>query len=400
MATTCSFLNSKQESSSNFDKLSEIGRGAYGTVYKARDRKSGQYVAMKQIPLPNSKEGVPTSAIREIAALRRMENFEHENIVRFLDVIVNDSGGRTYLTLLFEYIDQDLSSFLEKYPSPSLEQDIIRNMMKQLLSGIDFLHCHKVVHRDLKPQNILVTRNGLLKIADFGLARSYTFQMTLTAVVVTLWYRAPEVILQAQYASPVDLWSCGCIFAELFNRRPLFCGQSEIHQLAKIFEILGLPSKEEWPENAVLLWSSFTPQLKKPLEECVREIGPLAKELLTGLLTINPKDRLSAKRALNYAYFHQTPSHTTTENSNANHAMNSSNSTKNNTNSFNVSSNLTTATSISNLQTPSNSITATPGPSQKHSLVSTTPVTTTPKPADNFGRCWFSLENCNSSSVC
>ncbi|GAB1600852.1 cyclin-dependent kinase 6 [Argonauta hians] len=404
MATAWSILmNDKQGTSSNFDKLSEIGRGAYGTVYKARDRTTGQYVAMKQIPLPYSKEGVPTSAIREIAALRRMETFDHQNIVRFFDVSINNTGGRTYLTLLFEYIDQDLSSFLEKYPSPNLEQHIIRDLMKQLLSGIDFLHCHRVVHRDLKPQNILVTRNGLLKIADFGLARNYTFQMTLTAVVVTLWYRAPEVILQAQYASPVDLWSCGCIFAELFNRRPLFCGKSEIHQLAKIFEVLGLPSQEEWPENAILLWSSFTPQLKKPLEECVREIEPLAKDLLAGLLTINPKDRLSAKSALNYAYFHQSVSVTDSGNSNTSNSSNFNNSnvlSKNNTNSFNITNNSTPSSTVSNTQTPNNPLSPTSGPSHKTSIVNATPVSTTPKAGDNFNRCWFSLENCNSSSIC
>lgn len=291
--------------SSEFDQLSEIGRGAYGTVYKARHRISGQLVAMKQIPLPLSGEGVPMNAIREIAALRRMECFEHRNIVRFLDVNLRVLEGETRMTLVFEYIDQDLASYLEQNPSQSLGQEKIRDLMAQLLSGIEFLHCHKVVHRDLKPQNILVTRNGLLKIADFGLARLYAFQMTLTAVVVTLWYRAPEVILQAQYATPVDMWSCGCIFAELFNRRPLFRGQSEIDQLVKIFDVLGLPPREEWPDNAFLPRNSFQSLLHRPLEEYVQGICPLAKDLLLGLLTIDPRQRLSAKKALEFPYFHQ-----------------------------------------------------------------------------------------------
>lgn len=300
-------MSGRQESfaSGEFDQLSEIGRGAYGTVYKARHRISGQLVAMKQIPLPVSGEGVPMNAIREIAALRRMECFEHRNIVRFLDVNLRVLEGETRMTLVFEYIDQDLATYLEQHPSKSLGQEKIRDLMAQLLSGIEFLHCHKVVHRDLKPQNILVTRNGLLKIADFGLARLYAFQMTLTAVVVTLWYRAPEVILQAQYATPVDMWSCGCIFAELFNRRPLFRGQSEIDQLVKIFDVLGLPPREEWPDNAFLPRNSFQSLLRRPLEEYVQGISPLAKDLLLGLLTINPRQRLSAKKALEYPYFHQ-----------------------------------------------------------------------------------------------
>ncbi|CAE1332536.1 CDK6 [Acanthosepion pharaonis] len=206
--------------------------------------------------------------------------FTHLLSTVFLDVNLRVLEGETRMTLVFEYIDQDLATYLEQHPSKSLGQEKIRDLMAQLLSGIEFLHCHKVVHRDLKPQNILVTRNGLLKIADFGLARLYAFQMTLTAVVVTLWYRAPEVILQAQYATPVDMWSCGCIFAELFNRRPLFRGQSEIDQLVKIFDVLGLPPREEWPDNAFLPRNSFQSLLRRPLEEYVQGISPLAKDLL------------------------------------------------------------------------------------------------------------------------
>ncbi|CAC5413630.1 CDK6 [Mytilus coruscus] len=287
----------------NYEVISVIGNGAYGTVYKARD-KEGQLVAMKKIRIQNTEEGMPMSAIREIALLKQLENYEHPNIVRFLDVKhTNQTANEIRLNLVFEFIDQDLAAYLERCPSPGLGPDRIRDLMYQLLNGVDFLHAHRIVHRDLKPQNILITRNGQLKLADFGLARVYGFQMALTSVVVTLWYRAPEVILQASYATPVDLWSCGCIFAELFIRRPLFCGQSDIDQLAKIFEILGLPMEHDWPDNVTLPWSSFKPVPPQPLQHYIPEIESDAQDLLEKLLQFNPHKRISARNAMNHSYF-------------------------------------------------------------------------------------------------
>lgn len=292
-------------SDQNYEEISMIGNGAYGTVYKARDLKNdGQIVAMKRIRIQNTEEGMPMSAIREIALLKQLENYEHPNIVRLLDVRHSQAtANEIRLMLVFEYIDQDLSTYLEGCPSPGLGPDRIKDLMYQLLNGVDFLHAHRIVHRDLKPQNILVTGQGQLKLADFGLARVYGFQMALTSVVVTLWYRAPEVILQAAYATPVDMWSCGCIFVELFNRRPLFCGDSDINQLSKIFEVLGLPSKEDWPESVTLPWNSFKPLAPKSLEQLIPEIDPDGKDLLEKLIQFNPHSRLSARSALQHSYF-------------------------------------------------------------------------------------------------
>lgn len=289
----------------NYEEIAVIGNGAYGTVYKARDLKNdGQFVAMKRIRIQNTEEGMPMSAIREIALLKQLENYEHPNVVRLLDVRHTDhTASEIRLMLVFEYVDQDLSTYLEGCPPPGLGPDRIRDLMFQLLNGVDFLHAHRIVHRDLKPQNILVTSQGTLKVADFGLARVYGFQMALTSVVVTLWYRAPEVILQAAYATPVDIWSCGCIFVELFNRRPLFCGQSDIDQLSKIFDILGLPSEDDWPENVSLPWNSFKAVPPQPLEQFVPEIDADAKDLLEKLISFNPHRRLSAQEAMNHSYF-------------------------------------------------------------------------------------------------
>ncbi|NXX15226.1 CDK4 kinase, partial [Podargus strigoides] len=203
-----------------YEPVAEIGVGAHGTVFKARDRASGRFVALKNVRVQTTENGLPLSAIREVALLRRLEHFDHPNIVRLMDVCVTARTEReTKVTLVFEHVDQDLKTYLEKAPAPGLPLDTIKDLMRQFLRGLDFLHANCIVHRDLKPENILVTSSGQVKLADFGLARIYSCQMALTPVVVTLWYRAPEVLLQSTYATPVDMWSVGCIFAEMFRRK-------------------------------------------------------------------------------------------------------------------------------------------------------------------------------------
>ncbi|XP_029088760.1 cyclin-dependent kinase 6 isoform X2 [Monodon monoceros] len=179
-----------------------------------------------------------------------------------------------------------------------------QDMMFQLLRGLDFLHSHRVVHRDLKPQNILVTSSGQIKLADFGLARIYSFQMALTSVVVTLWYRAPEVLLQSSYATPVDLWSVGCIFAEMFRRKPLFRGSSDVDQLGKILDVIGLPGEEDWPRDVALPRQAFHSKSPQPIEKFVTDIDEQGKDLLLKCLTFNPAKRISAYSALSHPYFH------------------------------------------------------------------------------------------------
>ncbi|XP_038045632.1 cyclin-dependent kinase 4-like [Patiria miniata] len=290
--------------SRNYSVMSEIGTGAYGTVYKARDCESGKVVALKKVRLHTGEEGIPMSTLREIGLLKHLGQLEPQNIVRLLDVCYGGISGNNEmnLTLVFEYIDMDLSTYLDRCPSPGLEPSKIKELAHQLVSGVDFLHSHRIIHRDLKPQNILVNCDGHLKLADFGLARVYGFQMALTSVVVTLWYRAPEVLLQSQYATPVDLWSVGCIFAELFRRKPLFCGTSDVDQLYKIFDVIGLPLEEDWPEVS-LPWSSFRPSPPRPLKLYVSDICPQGLDLLQRLLCFTPADRLTATQALAHGYF-------------------------------------------------------------------------------------------------
>ncbi|XP_029450763.1 LOW QUALITY PROTEIN: cyclin-dependent kinase 4-like [Rhinatrema bivittatum] len=292
-----------KEVRAQYEPVAEIGVGAYGTVYKARDLQSGKFVALKNVRVQTNENGLPLSTVREVALLKRLEHFDHPNIVRLMDVCATARTDReTKVTLVFEHVDQDLKTYLDKAPSPGLPLETIKDLMRQFLSGLDFLHSNCIVHRDLKPENILVTSSGQVKLADFGLARMYSCQMALTPVVVTLWYRAPEVLLQSTYATPVDMWSVGCIFAEMFRRKPLFSGNSEVDQLGKIFDMIGLPSEEDWPLDVTLPRGAFTPRSPQPVEEFVPEIDEFGAQLLLEMLTFNPHRRTSAFAALHHPF--------------------------------------------------------------------------------------------------
>ncbi|KAG7231483.1 hypothetical protein INR49_011633 [Caranx melampygus] len=303
-----------------FELLSEVGQGSYGKVFKAREVGGEErLLAVKKFNIhgDTSDTGIPAFMIREVALLCKMKHFNHPNIVH-LD-----------LTLVLEYIDQDLSTYLSKAPASGLSRDSVKDVMQQLLQGLDFLHTNMVLHRDLKPENILVSSQGAVKIADFGLARIYTFNIALTpgvreAAVVTLWYRAPEVLLHSVYMSSVDVWSAGCILAELFLRRggvnalhsceltlcrcvavscrPLFQAYTEVQQLQKIFEVLGLPSEEDWPEDSPISYSvSWGPKVSGT--KLLENLGPEENDLLSQCLAFRPSSRISAAKALAHPFF-------------------------------------------------------------------------------------------------
>lgn len=285
------------------EKNGSIGEGTYGVVYKARDLLSPDgnlIVALKRIRLEVEDEGIPSTALREISLLREVE---HPNIVNLLDCVQNE--GRLYL--VFEFMDKDLKKYMDKCAG-KLKPKLIQAYVYQLLRGMFICHARGIMHRDLKPQNILVDRKGVLKIADFGLARAFPMPINkMTHEVVTLWYRPPEILMgQEAYAPPVDMWAVGTIFAEMVTKQPLFPGDSEIDQLYTIFRLLGTPTNETWPgvSNLPDFSTVFPKWNAKPLEKLFGDdLNDDGIDLLEQLLRYDPAKRISAKEAMNHPYF-------------------------------------------------------------------------------------------------
>lgn len=194
-----------------FTKIEKIGEGTYGIVYKARHKKTGELVALKRIRLDTDSEGVPSTALREISLLKELK---HPNVVQLKEVVHVEK----ILYLVFEYLNQDLKKFMETVEG-EISMPLIKSYLQQLLEGIEFCHTNRILHRDLKPQNLLIDLYGHIKLADFGLARSFGLPTrSFTHEVVTLWYRAPEILLGSKfYTASVDVWSLGCIFGEMVN---------------------------------------------------------------------------------------------------------------------------------------------------------------------------------------
>ncbi|RZC12150.1 Cell division control protein 2-like isoform A [Glycine soja] len=293
MCAFCEFLQ--------YEKVEKIGEGTYGVVYKGRDRVTNETIALKKIRLEQEDEGVPSTAIREISLLKEMQ---HRNIVRLQDVVHDEKS----LYLVFEYLDLDLKKHMDSSPEFAKDPRQVKMFLYQILCGIAYCHSHRVLHRDLKPQNLLIDRStNALKLADFGLARAFGIPVrTFTHEVVTLWYRAPEILLGSrQYSTPVDIWSVGCIFAEMVNQRPLFPGDSEIDELFKIFRIMGTPNEDTWPGVTSLpdFKSAFPKWQPKDLKNVVPNLEPAGLDLLSSMLYLDPSKRITARSALEHEYF-------------------------------------------------------------------------------------------------
>lgn len=295
---------------SKYTKMEKLGEGTYGTVYRAKDNETGQIVALKKVKLHDEDEGIPSTTIREVSLLQTLE---HPSIIKLLHVLLTEKGKKLFL--VFEFADMDLHQYMRKFKilhptNTRFQLDLIKSYIRQLLEGIKYCHKHSIVHRDLKPQNLLITLNGDLKIADFGLARHYAVPLpTYTHEVVTLWYRAPEVLLgQKKYSLAVDLWSVGCIFAEIVTFAPLFPGDCEIDQIFNIFRILGTPDEAMWNGVTNLPdYKSTYPKWKpKRLTEVVpklKYLDPQGIDLISKMLIYDPANRISAIKALELPYF-------------------------------------------------------------------------------------------------
>ncbi|KAG6392754.1 hypothetical protein SASPL_146980 [Salvia splendens] len=224
-----------------FEKLEQIGEGTYGQVYMAKEKRTGEIVALKKIRMDNEKEGFPITAIREIKILKKLQ---HENVIHLKEIVTSpgretseqvqpDAENNKYkgsIYMVFEYMDHDLTGLADR-PGLRFTVPQIKCYMKQLLTGLHYCHVNQVLHRDIKGSNLLIDNEGNLKLADFGLARSFSndINANLTNRVITLWYRPPELLLGAtKYGPAVDMWSVGCIFAELLYGKPILPGKNEV----------------------------------------------------------------------------------------------------------------------------------------------------------------------------
>ncbi|GAA5861860.1 hypothetical protein JCM3774_001330 [Rhodotorula dairenensis] len=339
----------------NYERLEKVGEGTYGTVYKCRQLQTGQIVALKKIRLEEEDEGVPSTALREVSVLMELGQSAHQGaecIVKLLDVIHGDES----LSLVFEFLDLDLKRYMDTaaiaavnlasagatgapplghaggldakgqwvpqaqmQPLPhnvvgrgrskrALPPDLVLKFMAQLLLGLSHLHSRRILHRDLKPQNIMIDKQGNLKIADFGLARTYGVPLrTYTHEIITLWYRPLEVLLGGRhYTTAVDVWSCATIFAEMASGLPLVPGDSEIDQIFKIFRLMGTPTVQTWPGLAQMPDNkqSFPKWQPADLRKLLPEMDERGLHLLNSMLQIDPERRISAKSALRHPYFH------------------------------------------------------------------------------------------------
>ncbi|EAR91242.1 cyclin-dependent kinase-like Serine/Threonine kinase family protein (macronuclear) [Tetrahymena thermophila SB210] len=284
-----------------FKCLQKIGEGTYGIVYKGFDTQTNTQVAIKKVKLDQEQEGIPQSALREICILKDLS--DHQNIVKLRDVIYQIEESKLFL--VFEYVDYDLKKYLETMKH--LTQHDIKLIMYQLLNGLDFCHQRRIIHRDIKPQNILIDKAGNVKIADFGLAK--TFQVpskTLTHEVETLWYRPPEILLGVKtYSLAIDMWSIGCVFYELMEKKPLFISDSEIEAIFKIFQFHGTPNSETFQglEDYPYFKSTFPRFHAQDPFIVFKNLENDARDLLMQMIALNPLDRISVKQALLHPYF-------------------------------------------------------------------------------------------------
>ncbi|PWN88282.1 Pkinase-domain-containing protein [Acaromyces ingoldii] len=280
-----------------YERISQVGEGTYGQVFKARGEKTGVVVALKKIRMESEKDGFPVTAMREIKLL---QGLRHPNVVRLHEMMLSKNS----IYMVFEYLEHDLNGILSQ-PTVLFEPCHLKSLASQLLSGLAYLHHRSILHRDLKGSNLLLNNAGVLKLADFGLARSYMKRKRgdYTNRVVTLWYRPPELLLGAtQYGAAVDVWGAGCIFLELFTRKPVLQGQDEIDQVKVLFEMLGRYGQgggdgvdEEWPEMRNLPWYDLSLFSKYAPSD--------ALDVVDRLLHFDPAKRASAAEVLELPYF-------------------------------------------------------------------------------------------------
>lgn len=294
----------------DYEEIEQIGEGAYGQVWMGRDKLSGEVVALKKVRMDQEKEGFPVTAIRELKMLRSLR---HENIVQLKEIVTGKNQNAAAATrnrheiyMVFEYVDNDLNGFVES-PKITFSEAQVKTYARQILSGLWYCHEREVLHRDIKGSNLLVDNSGNLKIADFGLARTFNDGLKCyTNRVITLWYRAPELLLGTErYGPEVDMWSVGCLFYELLCKKTLFSGNDEAEQLNIIFKTLGSPTEESWPGWETLPLAGTVIKDKYPcvIEQRFEHLSKPALDLIRKLISLDPTKRPTAAEALDHEWF-------------------------------------------------------------------------------------------------
>lgn len=297
---------SNREWLSKYRRICKLGEGTYGIVFKAENTRTRKIVAIKQIFIEDDDEGVPSTAIREIALLKELK---HDNIISLKETIYYNNN----LYLVFDFFHNDLKQYFNKNKY-MINIDEINHYLYQMLLAIDYCHKHRIYHRDLKPQNILINEiTKTIKLADFGLSRTITIpNKTWTHEVITLWYRCPEIILGIKnYSHVIDIWSLGCIFGEMCNKSvPIFRGDSEICQLMYIFKNLGTPNYLSSDNNSLCNLPHFKPNAAlfpkwkpKSIKYMIPMLNYLGQDLIKRMLHLDPEKRISAKQCLKHPYF-------------------------------------------------------------------------------------------------
>eukprot|EP00096_Caligus_rogercresseyi_P012422 TRINITY_DN5202_c0_g1_i1.p1 TRINITY_DN5202_c0_g1~~TRINITY_DN5202_c0_g1_i1.p1 ORF type:complete len:393 (-),score=40.62 TRINITY_DN5202_c0_g1_i1:347-1525(-) len=312
-----------------YEKMTKIGQGTFGEVFKARLRTDkSKIVALKKVLMENEKEGFPITALREIRILQLLK---HENIVNLHEICRQYSRhNKTTFYLVFEFCEHDLAGLLSNV-NVQFSLGEIKKVMQQIFEGLFYIHSNKIIHRDMKAANILITRQGCLKLADFGLARAISINKNgqpnrYTNRVVTLWYRPPELLLgERNYGPPVDLWGAGCIMAEMWTRSPIMQGNTEQHQLTLIAQLCGALTPDVWKgienlelHNKIELPKGSKRRVKERLKPYVKD--PYACDLIDKLLGLDPALRIDSDSALNHDFFWTDPMPCSLERTLSNHS--------------------------------------------------------------------------------
>ncbi|EDO35402.1 predicted protein [Nematostella vectensis] len=285
-----------------YENLGLVGEGSYGMVMKCRHKDSNQIVAIKKFIESEDDKMVKKIAMREVRMLRQLR---HENLVNLIEVF----RRKKRLFLVFEFVDHTVLDDLERYPN-GLDENTVRKVMWQVLRAIEFIHRHNIIHRDVKPENILVSRSGIVKLCDFGFARTLASGQgeAYTDYVATRWYRAPELLVgDTKYGRAVDVWAVGCLLAEMLTGEPLFPGDSDIDQLYHIMRCFGnlISRHREIFQKNPLFVGMRLPDIKEvePMERRFPRISPMAVDMLKLCLKMDPSERPTCAQLLNHDFF-------------------------------------------------------------------------------------------------